>query len=81
MLQERIAYYPPLCGGRNGEREGILSVMVMMHFKWLVPIIYQWMIMAGESILWVTVMMPKKIVKGGLCRIHSACRRGFMVID
>lgn len=37
--------------------------------------------MAGESILWVTVMMPKKIVKGGLCRIHSACRRGFMVID
>lgn len=38
--------------------------MVMMHFKWLVPIIYQWMIMAGESILWVTVMMPKKIVKG-----------------
>lgn len=42
-LQERIAYYPPLCGGSNGEREGILSVMVMMHFKWVVPIIYQWM--------------------------------------
>ena len=55
-LQERIAYYPPLCAGSNGEREGILSVMVMMHFKWAVPIIYQWMIMAGESILWVMVI-------------------------
>lgn len=42
-LQERIAYYPPLCGGSNGEREGILSVMVMMHFKWWVPIIYHWL--------------------------------------
>lgn len=54
-LQERIAYYPPLCGGSNGEREGILSVMVMMHFKWVVG-----RIMAGESILRVTVMMPRK---------------------
>lgn len=49
-LQERIAYYPPQCGGSNGEREGILSVMVMMQFEWVVPIIYQWMIMAGERI-------------------------------
>lgn len=48
-LQERIAYYPPLCAGSNGEREGILSVMVMMHFKWSLPIIYQWMIMAREG--------------------------------
>lgn len=51
--QERIAYYPPLCSGSNGETEGILSVMVMMHFEWVVPIIYQWMIMPGKRILWV----------------------------
>lgn len=62
--QERIAYYPPLRGGSNGEGEGILSVMVMMHFKWIAPIIYQWTIMAGGSILWVTVVMPGKWRKG-----------------
>lgn len=39
-LQERLAYYPLLCASSNGEGEGILSVMVMMHFKWVVPIIY-----------------------------------------
>lgn len=61
--QERIAYYPPLCGGSNGEREGILSVMVIMHFEWVVPVIYQWMLMAGQSILWVTVIMPRKCEK------------------
>lgn len=33
--REWIAYYPPLCIGSNGEREGILSVMVMMHFEWV----------------------------------------------
>ncbi len=69
-LQEWIAYYPPLCGGSNGEREGILSVMVMMQFEWVVPIIYQWMIMAGESIPWVVAMMPRKWCKG-LRRIYS----------
>lgn len=78
--QEWIAYYPPLCIGSNGEREGILSVMVMMHFEWVVPIIYQWMIMAGESILWVIVTMPRKWQKG-LCRIYRVCCWGFMVID
>lgn len=30
-----IAYYPPPCVGSNGEREAILSVMVMMHFEWV----------------------------------------------
>lgn len=58
--REWIAHYPPLCGGSNGEREGILSVMVMMHFEWIVLIIYPWMIMAGESILWVMVLTPRK---------------------
>lgn len=62
--QEWIAYYPPLYIGSNGEREGVLSVMVMMHFEWVVPIIYQWMIMAGESILCVVVTMPRKWQKG-----------------
>lgn len=40
--------------------EGILSVMVMMHFKWVAPIIYQWTIMAEESVPRVMVMMPRK---------------------
>lgn len=46
--------------------------MVMMHFKWVVPIIYQWMIMAGESILWVMVIMPKEMVKRAAQKIQRA---------
>lgn len=47
-LQERRAYYPPLCAGSNGEGEAILSFTVMMHFKWDMPIIYHWKVIAGE---------------------------------
>lgn len=78
-LQEWIAYYPPLCGGSNGEREGILSVMVMMHFKWAVNIIHQPMIMAGESTL--CGHDANEMVKKGLCRVHSVCHHDFTAMD
>lgn len=45
-VEESRAYWPTLCGVSNGEGEGILPVMVMMHFKWIVPIIYQREMMA-----------------------------------
>lgn len=67
--------------GSNGEKEGILSVMVMMHSEWLVPIIYYWMIMAGGSILWVMVMMPRKGKKGSTLNMQACARLGFRVMD
>lgn len=39
----------------------------------VVPIIYQWVIMAAESIFWVLVMKPKAA--------NPACHHHFMVID
>lgn len=47
-LQERRAYYPPRRAGSNGEGEGILSFTPMMHFKWDMPIIYHWKVIAAE---------------------------------
>lgn len=57
-LQERRAYYPPLCAGSNGEGEGILSFTVMMHFKWDKPIIHHWKVIAAESAPWALAVMP-----------------------
>lgn len=56
-LQERRAYYPPLCAASNGEGEGILSFTVMMHFKWNMPIIYHWKVI-GAGALRALVLMP-----------------------
>lgn len=75
-LQERRAYYPPLRAGSNGEGEGILSFTVMMHFKWDMPIIYHWKVIAGERTLWALLIMPGVwLEKAGVQRI-AACFYG-----
>lgn len=57
-LLERRAYYPPLYAGSNGEEKAILSFTVMMHFKWDMPIIYHWKVIAGERTFGALVIMP-----------------------
>lgn len=75
-LQERRAYYPPLCAGSNGEGEGMLSFTVMMHFKWDMPIIYHWKVIAAERMLWALLIMPGVwLEKAGVQRI-PACFYG-----
>lgn len=71
-LQERRAYYPPLCAGSNGEGEGILSFTVMMHFKWDMPFIYHWKVIAGGRTLWALAVMPGEgLEKAGVQRIPA----------
>lgn len=69
-LQERRAYYPPLCAGSNGEGESLLSFTVMMHFKWDVPIIHQWTVIAAE---WALALAGMPGVVGESRRRVPAC--------
>lgn len=64
-VQERRAYYPPRRAGSNGEGEAIPSFTVMMHFKWVVPVIYHWKVIAGERALWALLVMPADRLENG----------------
>lgn len=77
-----MAYYPPLCGGSNGGGEGILSVMVMMHFKWALPFIHQRLGGGVAS----TGLRPRCRGSAASLRCHRAITASssllcFMVID
>lgn len=72
-LQERRAYYPPLCAGSNGEGEAILSFTVMMHFKWDMPIIYHWKVIAGERTPGALLLMPGDCLEKAGVQRNPAC--------
>lgn len=77
-VQERRAYYPPRRAGSNGEGEAIPSFTVMMHFKWDVPVIYHWKLIAGERALWALLVMPADWLEKRAC---GGCQAGFLLMD